>query len=103
MCQVLPLTRHHPVHQLVNWCEVFPTRQSLSYNTISMAEGDAESRVFLLGEIKHKVTNTIHHHIITLQWSAWVTRCSGSSWRPEAAPPSMVLWSGQTHSMLTRL
>jgi len=45
--QVLPLTRHHPVHQLVNWCEVFPTRQSLGH-TAPITEGDTESRVFLL-------------------------------------------------------
>ena len=44
---MLPLTRHHPVHQLVNWCEVFPTRQSLGH-TSPITEGDTEARVFLL-------------------------------------------------------
>ena len=43
--QVLPLTKHHPVHQLVNWCEVFPTRQSI---TNSGEASETEARVFLL-------------------------------------------------------
>merc|ERR1719273_871197 len=42
--QILPLIRAHPVHQIINWTEVFPTRQSLNQS----ATEDSENRVFLL-------------------------------------------------------
>lgn len=42
--QILPLIRAHPVHQIINWSEVFPTRQSLN----QAATEDSENRVFLL-------------------------------------------------------
>ena len=52
--QVLPLTKNHPVHQLVNWCEVFPTRQHLNYLNYPhpQTDVDTEARVFLLGTLK---------------------------------------------------
>ena len=60
--QVLPLTKHHPVHQLVNWCEVFPTRQSLSQSA-PITEGDTEARVFLLVVgLGHQVSHYHHYH-----------------------------------------
>ena len=45
--QVLPLTRAHPVHQLVSWTELFPTRQSLSQAGPGVEEAET-SRHFLL-------------------------------------------------------
>ena len=45
--QVLALTRSHPVHQLVSWTELFPTRQSLNYNSPGGPE-EADTRHFLL-------------------------------------------------------
>ena len=96
--QVLPLTRHHPVHQLVNWCEVFPTRQSPGHSAPS-TEGDTEARVFLLVVgLGHQVI-IIFTIIITV---IIIIRCSGSSWRQGAVPQYMEPWSGQTPSMWTR-
>ena len=44
--QVLPLTRAHPVHRLVAWAEVFPTRQS--YVRPGAPAEEQEGRTFLL-------------------------------------------------------
>ena len=97
---MLPLTRHHPVHQLVNWCEVFPTRQSPGHSAPS-TEGDTEARVFLLVVgLGHQVIIIIT--IIIIITVIIIIRCSGSSWRPGAALQYMERWSDQTPSMWTR-
>ena len=46
--QVLPLTKQHPVHQLVNWCQVFPTKQSNIAADTSSESVESDKRVFLL-------------------------------------------------------
>ena len=48
--QVLPLIKSHPVHQMVSWTEIFPTRQSLTYTSQAGAgtEETDTTRHFLL-------------------------------------------------------
>ena len=104
--QVLPLTRQHPVHQLVSWCELFPTRQSASYNPAPSPAPphpgpDTEARVFLLVVgLGHQVMMIMIMIMIIIMMI--MTRCWGCCWRLVAALPSTVQSSGQTPSTWTR-
>ena len=102
---MLPLTRQHPVHQLVSWCELFPTRQSLSYNPAPSPAPphpgpDTEARVFLLVVgLGHQVMMMM---VIIMMVIMMMTRCWGCCWRRVAALPCTAQSSGQTPSTWTR-